>query len=252
VSSRVLTVLPATGPIFQITDIADGARVKSLASLNGFVFDPRATTGTGIDAVHVWVYPNWGSGQAPFFAGLAAVGTESDPLLAARFGPQFDRAGMHASVQLPSGPGTHMLAFYAHSTVDGTFTAVTRLVTIPPAQFTFSIDSPQLGSSVSSPVRISGWAIDRADVNQAPDGSGIEFIQIYAYPLSGGAPIFVCGPNASDSRPDVAAIFGSRFVKSGFDCSTALAPGSYDLAVFLFSDRTRQYSPPSVVRFTVR
>jgi hypothetical protein len=200
----------------------------------------------------MWVYPQWGSGKSAFFAGFATYGTASDPVLGARFGGQFDRAGVHAFVQLLDGPGTYMLAFYAHSTVDDTFTLVTRLVTIPPPQFVFSLDAPQAGSSTSSPVRISGWVIDRADVDQTPDGSGIEFIQIYAYPVAGGAPTLVCGPYAVDPRPDVAAIFGSRFVNSGFNCETPMSAGTYDLAVYLFSSRTRQYSPPSVIRFTVR
>jgi hypothetical protein len=252
VSSRVLTVL-AAAPVFQITDVADGARLKGNARLNGFAFDPRATTGTGIDAIHMWVYPNWGSGQAPFFAGLATFGTESDPSLSARFGQQFARAGVHASVPLLNGPGTYMLAFYAHSAIDGTFTAVTRVVTVPPPQFLFVLDTPQAGATVSSPVRIAGWAVDRANVDQTPDGPGVEFVQIYAYPAAGGPPALVCGASVNLPRPDVAAALGaSRFVNSGFDCQTPMAPGVYDLAVFLFGDRTRQYSPPSVFRFTVR
>lgn len=59
------------------------------------------------------------------------------------------------------------------------------------------------------------------------------------------------------ARSDVAAAFGPRFLQSGFDCSVnfgtpTLAPGAYDLVAYMFSSRTRQYSPPTVVRFTVQ
>jgi hypothetical protein len=88
-------------------------------------------------------------------------------------------------------------------------------------------------------------------------------VQIYAYPVAGGGPIGVCTDGVSFGgfidRPDVAAAFGARFLKSGFDCSVnnggnswTLAPGTYDLAVFAQSMRTRQYSPPTLVRFTVQ
>ena len=248
--SRVLTVMAATGPVFEITDLADGARVKGFLVLTGFAFDPRATQGSGIDAIQMYVYPDWGSGKPAVFMGGADHSTSS-PDVSARFGAQFDATGVRAFYQLLDGPGKYMLALFAHSTVDGTYTLVTRLVTVPAPEFAFFLDSPRAGSTVSSPVRISGWAIDRAEVDVTPADSGIEFVQIYAYPVAGGPPTLVC-QESHNPRPDVAAAFGPRFLNSGFDCQPNMAPGTYDLAVYLFSNRTRQYSPPSVFRFTVQ
>jgi len=142
-------------------------------------------------------------------------------------------------------------------------------VTVPTPQFLWSIDRPQPNAAFAGAFDIGGWGIDRADVDLPGDGTGIDYVQVYAYPAAGGSPIYVCGPSVSNGnllqggirqRPDVAALFGARFLNSGWECpinsaepgATSLAPGTYDLAVFLFSNRTRQYSAPAFVRFTVQ
>jgi hypothetical protein len=256
--ARALRVIAATGAVIQVTNIPDPARVNGFLTLTGYAFDPRAASGIGVDAIHVYVYPNWGSGAPPEVATVATLGLPSGP----EFGSQFTSAGFSAFRQLREGPGTHLVVLFAHSTVDGSFTAVTRLVTVPVPQFLVTVEQPQPGQTVVGPFHIRGWAIDRADVDVTPDNAGVDRVHVYAYPVAGGAPIFVCGqatwtPGGFIDRPDVAAAFGARFLKSGFDClvnnsSPTLASGTYDLAVFAMSSRTRQYSPPVMVRFTVQ
>lgn len=255
VDTRQLTVMAATAPVAEITNVPDGARVTGLLAIKGYAFDPRAASGLGVDAVHMYLYPDWGSGKPAQFLGLATYPIAS-PAAGSRFGVQFSGAGFQAGYLFPAGAGTHMIVLYAHSTVDNTFAVVSRLVTVPAAQIMLNVDQPKPGQVVSNGF-VFGWALDRADVDVTadgtPDGTGIEAVVVYAYPVSGGAPIFVCGPATPYDRGDVAAIYGARFLKSGFagGCNLSnLTSGTYDLAVFAFSNRTRQYSPPVVVRFT--
>jgi hypothetical protein len=254
VDARPLTVLAATGPVFQLTDTPDGIRVKGIHTIHGYAFDPRAAEGLGMDGIHMYVYPNIGSGAAPVFVGLAGYGGAEDPALNAHFGVQFASAGVSAFLHLDAfGPGTHLVALFAHSTVDGSFTAITRRLTLPAPQLTWAIEAPQPGAVVTSPVTIRTWAIDRADVDVTPDGDGVQMTATYFYPVGGGAPIGNSGPCQAQARPDVVAAFGeSRFLNSGLSCTPSLAPGTYDMAFFMFSDRTNAWSPPVVVRFTVQ
>jgi len=181
----------------------------------------------------------------------------TDPTLGPKFGSQFGNAAFDRFFHLP-GAGTHLLVLYAHSSVDGSFTPLTRLLTVPEPQFVVTVEQPQPNQVFTGAFAITGWAIDRADIDVTPDDSGIEFMQIYAYPVAGGPPALVCGTGVFVDRPDVAAAYGPRFLKSGFHCPInvagwpSLGPGAYDLAVFAFSKRTRTYSPPVVVRFTVQ
>jgi hypothetical protein len=56
-----------------------------------------------------------------------------------------------------------------------------------------------------------------------------------------------------DPRPDVAAAFGGRFATSGFHVDVAgLAPGTYDVVVFVFNRTSRTFTDRRVVRVTVQ
>jgi len=104
---------------------------------------------------------------------------------------------------------------------------------------------------VSSNFLITGWAIDRSVVDTVDVRSGVQAVSIYAYrdAGSGTPPVLICnGREPTLSRADVAAIFGPRFLISGFQCGAGpLQAGVYDLAIFLMSDRTRQFGLPSAV-----
>lgn len=96
---------------------------------------------------------------------------------------------------------------------------------------------------------LAGWAADL----DAPAGTGIETLHVWAYPIDGGAPQFVGVAEHGGARGDVAAIYGARFLNSGFAiATTGLAPGTYDLAVFPYSTAKRGFGPARTVRVTVR
>lgn len=111
------------------------------------------------------------------------------------------------------------------------------------------IDTPGRQQDVAQPFVAAGWAIDRDE----PAGTGVDAVHIWAYPLSGGDPVFLGAAAYGGDRPDVAAIHGDRFRSSGYSLTVrGLTPGNYDLAVFAWSTAAGGFAPARTVRITVR
>ena len=99
-----------------------------------------------------------------------------------------------------------------------------------------SVDAPVTRSTVTRPFLIGGWAIDR----DAPSGTGVDAVHIYAYrdgdPSQGQ---FIGWALLGFSRPDVAAAFGNaQFTQSGFNLwmsDSTLTPGNYRFDVYAHS-----------------
>ena len=103
---------------------AAGAVATQPSRGGGWTLDRGATTGTGIDAVHIWAFPVWAGGLGPGrFVGLAQLGI-ARPDISAVFGSQFAGAGFEFAIAgLP--PGQYVITAYAHSVVTGTFSQQT-------------------------------------------------------------------------------------------------------------------------------
>ena len=87
-------------------------------SMSGWAIDLAASTGTGVDTVHVWAYPS--TGAAPLFVGIASYGTVQRGDVAAYFGvSRVTPSGFTVSGTLP--PGSYNVVAFAHSTVTNTF-----------------------------------------------------------------------------------------------------------------------------------
>jgi hypothetical protein len=112
------------------------------------------------------------------------------------------------------------------------------------------IDTPSASETVDLPFNIAGWAIDP----DAGSDTGIDTLHVWAYPVDDFEhPIFLGAMAYGGDRPDVAAIFGERFLPSGFGIILqSLPPGTYDLAVFPWSTAVGGFAPAKVVRVTVR
>jgi hypothetical protein len=111
------------------------------------------------------------------------------------------------------------------------------------------IDTPAPQQDVAQPFVVAGWAADLSAVH----GTGIATLHAWAYPLAGGAPVFVGAAHYGGSRPDVAAVYGDELRESGFGLSiNGLVPGHYDLAVFAWGTESAGFVPAKVVRITVR
>jgi hypothetical protein len=87
----------------------------------GWAIDRGALTGTGIDAVHVWAYPNPKSGSQPVFLGAAQLGgLRSD--VRKYYSEQFGDSAYELVVD-GLAPGVYDLVVFPHSTVTGQFAA---------------------------------------------------------------------------------------------------------------------------------
>lgn len=111
------------------------------------------------------------------------------------------------------------------------------------------IDTPRWQQDAPQPFLLAGWAADF----DATIGTGVDILHVWAYPLTGGAPVFLGAAAANGTRPDVAAVHGAQFRESGFGLLVqGLTPGNYDLAVFPWSTAHRDFLPAELVRVTVR
>jgi hypothetical protein len=111
------------------------------------------------------------------------------------------------------------------------------------------IDTPGASTGVSDGFIVAGWA---ADLDSASD-VGVDAVHVWAYPASGGDPTFIGPAAVGGTRPDVAAVYGDRFAKSGYGIRVkGLAPGTYNIAVFAYSTVTGGFVPAKTVRVTVR
>ncbi len=230
---RVTHSGPVPNPQMNVDAPANG-NVFPTFTIAGWAADLGAESGSGVDAVHIYAYPNPGSGQAPIFLGAASYGiSRSD--IASAFGAQFTASGYSMTVNSLA-PGPYLLVVNAHSTVSGIFQQATRTITVQPGTL-MAIDTPAAGSSVAQPFALSGWALDM----QAPSGTGVDTLHVWAYPNpgSGAAGIFVGAAQYGIPRPDVGAAYGSRFTNSGYRLNVkGLAPGTYQFTVYLHSTAT--------------
>jgi hypothetical protein len=110
------------------------------------------------------------------------------------------------------------------------------------------LDFPATGSSVSTQFSLAGWAVDLG----ASAGSGISAVHVWAFPTTGGAPIFVGAASLGVARPDVGAYLGSpQFGQSGFVLSGNLPPGTYDVRVSGLSTVINNFNVETWTRITV-
>lgn len=199
--------------------------------LNGWALDHSAEFDSGIDAIHVWARPSTG-GDA-IYVGNAGYGL-SRPDIAALFGEQFAASGFGLTVRgLP--PGTYEFVATPHSSAWNEFdfsAARSVTLTITSSDTTkplTTIDAPGSGAILLPRFTVSGWALDLA----APNGSGVDAVHVWAYPVSGAAPSFLGVANYGTTRPDVAANYGTQFANTGYNLlSPPLPLGRYQIVAF--------------------
>jgi hypothetical protein len=168
------------------------------------------------------------------------------------FGSEFTDSGYHLTASgLP--PGAYDVVVYAHSSVTGTFNNSQRVqMTVlagPTTDPAMAIDAPASGATRTQPFTIAGWAIDRG----APSGAGVDAIHVWAWPSGGGPPLFVGAATYGAARPDVGALFGSRFTNSGYGLTASgLPPGTYDIVVYAHSTVTGEFNNSQRVAMTVQ
>jgi hypothetical protein len=240
------TPAPAT-PMMSLDIPGRNTTVAQPFAIGGWAFDGGSTTGSGVDAIHVWAYPNPGSGAPPVFVGATtAAWPRAD--VGAYYGSRFTNSGFGLVV---SGlrPGLYQLTVFAHSTATGTFNnARSVVVTVAAATPRMAVDAPGNNQGLGTTFLVAGWAIDL----NARAGSGVDAVHVWAFPTSGAPARFVGAAALGGSRPDVAAVFGAGAARSGYNLAGSLPPGVYDLAVYAHSTTTGTFNNVQVVRITVR
>lgn len=168
------------------------------------------------------------------------------PDVAELFGSAYLNSGYQITVQGLQ-PGVYTFTAFAHSSRSGTFTIARQsTVTIAPSVH-IVIDTPVARASVGGVFDVAGWALDRSSLT----GPGIGAVHVWAYP-AGGAPIFIGGAVYGASRPDIGALFGGRYARSGFDVSATLPAGTYNIVAFARSTTTNSFNGVRLVQVTVQ
>ena len=116
-AGSTVTVRPPGNPAMSIDTPQQDATLATPFTVAGWAIDLDSTTGSGVDAIHVWAFPH--DGGAPIFLGVAPYGG-SRPDVGAAFGARFTQS----SYQLAAdglAPGAYTVVVYAHSAITGSF-----------------------------------------------------------------------------------------------------------------------------------
>jgi hypothetical protein len=212
---------------------AQSSTVSNYFTVSGWAADPGAATGTGVDVVAVYAYPNPGSGAPAQLLAVAPYGQSRPDIATALGDARFTNTGFSVPVGNLT-PGPYLLVAFAHSYASNAWFPVTRNITVARGRVV-RIDTPIESQSVPSGFTISGWASNLASTS----GTGMNLLQVWAYPSAGGAPIFLGTPTYGLDRSDVSAAFGTQFRYSGFSLVTNPLPsGSYVVVVFARNSAT--------------
>ena len=207
--------------------------------------DAPAQYGTGVEPRWVDVYTVDGAHvlRVPVTTGF----TRSD--IASIFGSRFQQAGFAATIY-DLRPGRYFTRIWYWMTAAGRWHVRDHGAFEVVAGPMVAIDTPPPGASVAPTFHIGGWA---ADLRSA-SGPGVDAVHVWAYPNpgSGTPPVFLGAASYGAWRPDVGAAFGAQFTDSGYNLVVGpLAPGTYDVVVFIHSTVTGTFPMNRVVRVTV-
>ena len=237
---KTVTIVAASNPRMAIETPVNNSLTGQPFTISGWGIDLSTAAGTGADTVHVWATP--ANGGSPVMLG-ASYGIPRDNVAAA-YGPQFRNSGFSISAS-GLAPGSYVIVAHLHSTVTGDFTySQSVTVTVPTPHVLVNIDAPAANTAVGQPFALTGWAIDTAH----PTAVGVSMLHIYAYPATGGPPVFLGVASTGGSRPDVGGAYGSRFTPSGWGIMpTGLSPGWYNIVLYPFSTVTQDFRWEAVV-----
>jgi hypothetical protein len=244
----------ASNPFVAVDTPSSGASLGQAFTVSGWAVDLAATTGTGIDTIHMYAYElaNGALGAATFL-GVGTTGV-SRPDVGAAFGStRFNASGYTLAVSSALAPGTYRVVVFGRSTVTGAFTAASFADITVAADPQMALDAPGDNTTQSQPFAVSGWAVDRG----AATGAGVSTVHVYAFPVTGGVitgpAVFVGLPTMGGSRPDIGGVYGAQFTNSGFTLNASgLTPGQYMLVVYAQSTVTGTFNQARYVTITVQ
>src|SRR4029077_1716500 len=117
-------------------------------ALAGWATDGAAPSGTGVDVVHVYAYPNPGSRQPAIFLGAAGYGLPR-PDVGVALGSRFTRSGYLLTVSsLPA--GHYNIVIFAHSYARNAWTNTRSVDLTLVASPQIAVDTPVNNQVVGS------------------------------------------------------------------------------------------------------
>ena len=253
---KVVNFAPTTNPLINVDTPAPSATVTSAFEVGGWAIDAAAASGTGVDAVQFYVFPNDGASPGVFI-GTGSYGRARTDVGGA-FGSQFTNSGFHFTIT-GLGPGNYLLGVYGHSTVTNAFSVIKTVHFTVNANALMSIDVPSAEAIITSPTfSVAGWAMDRAIESGNAIGTGVDTLHVYAFPNPGsGQPaIFLGVATVGIQRGDVVPFYGERYRYSGYSLNVnaaGLTPGVvYNIVVWAHSTVSASFNNAAVVRVTIQ
>jgi FG-GAP repeat protein/VCBS repeat protein/all-beta uncharacterized protein/BACON domain-containing protein len=145
--------------------------------------------------------------------------------------------------------GVYTGTIQVKSTSPDLFMSLPVDVTFTVTDARLAIDIPAANATVSNGFSIAGWAVDIS----SPTGTGVTSVEGYAFPVAGGAPIYLGTAAYGGARSDIGNLFGSRFTNSGYSLQIRnLTPGAtYHVGAFVKSSVTGAIAVGKAVTVTV-
>jgi RHS repeat-associated protein len=139
--------------------------LQSLAqplTVSGWASDAGMPSGTGVDAVHVWAYHNFGNGTPSYMLGAATYG-DARPDVAAARGSRFLHSGYHFTMT-GQPPGWYRFVVASRSTASTIWTTrtVDAYVDIPTASLEINRSGTGTGSIVGTGLSCPGGSNTQA------------------------------------------------------------------------------------------
>jgi hypothetical protein len=247
---RIFTAPPLSNTVVQQDLPVAASTVGTWLTMAGWALDLRSTSGTGVNLVQAWAFPNPGSGAMPFVLGNAPYGLSRADVGAA-FGSRYTNSGYRLDV-VGMNPGVYDIVVMARSSITGFIeTSRVKRVTVFP-EVMVMVDTPVNGGSATGNFLLQGWTIDRRQP-QGQNSSGVDQIHVYAYNTAGGAPVPLGIYTPNLPRADVAAAYGSRFLNCGYVFTVSgLSAGTYDIVIYARSTITGGFDNVRNLRVTVQ
>ena len=183
---------------------AQNATVTEPFVLSGWAFYADATTGSGIDAIDVWATSTTHQTSWMYW-GPATIG-QSRPDVAAGYNNSHGATSGYSALMSGVTPDTYSVQIWTHNSATGVWASFTVVVTVTSAPI-HAYQWPSNYQAVTQPFTLSGYAFDP----QATTGTGVDAVQVQAYPNPGsGQPLQTIGAATyGDARSDVAAYYGA-------------------------------------------
>ncbi|MSQ24654.1 MAG: hypothetical protein EXR58_08980 [Chloroflexi bacterium] len=209
-TTRTIRVGFADDPGVGVDNPKPGERVAGEVAIRGWAADRNSPSGTGVDAVHVYLD---GPSSVGRFLGAATYGSSRSDVAASLGSSELRDSGWNLTWN-PRGVtgGNHQVYIYAHSILTGTWSLRQISFELDQPGPVLMIDRPAAEAHILGVAEIAGWAADP----RGQGNTGVDTVQLF---LDGGpgAGAYLGEALYGATRPDVALSLRSpQFINTGW------------------------------------